>query len=53
MKKRLSDEQILSILKKAEAGMTRYSGSDRGRSQGSSATHEIECCHENLHAFNH
>ncbi len=24
-----------------------------GRSQGPSATHEIECCHENLHAFNH
>lgn len=23
------------------------------RSQGPSATHEIECCHENLHAFNH
>ena len=24
-----------------------------GRSQGPSATHEIECCDENLHAFNH
>jgi hypothetical protein len=24
-----------------------------GRSQGPSATHEIECCHENLYAFVH
>ncbi|SDU16138.1 hypothetical protein SAMN05216210_2134 [Halopseudomonas salegens] len=24
-----------------------------GRSRGPSATHEIKCCHENLHAFNY